>query len=680
MEHFDLYTSGICQARFDREAGWLCSLLERETAAFSPAAPLTAEQDALLEELAHFSPLRALEQLDSYTAAFAGLPASAEAAGGRYTQGETGHYQQQDKKFPLNVWVKDGQVAAFLCPSLASVSILVRRGYETQTPLALWQAENARPLYGVRTLPAQWAVMRDGVKLCADVYLPAGQEGPFPCVLVRTPYDRGRGAAQYQRFVRRGYAVAVQDVRGRGDSEGEWIPHRNEIEDGADTLAWAAAQPWCDGRIGTFGGSYLGYVQWCAAAAGSPHLKAMISLVTAGSSFVDLPRRGGAWCSGSMAWNFSVSERHFAPEKMQRDDWDQVLDIRPLHDLDRQALGRPIPFWQEMLRHPDEDMFWQAGDWKRRFLGPPVPVLIQSGWFDDNGMGTTEALDLSAGWPHRKVVLGPWQHSGNSTYHLHAMDFPEQALRYDVDLLHLRWLDRFVRGMENDCEAGPAVEYYDTGANRWLTDGQWPPADSHPRFLAIAAGGTLTTSVSPTAGADHYCYDPENPAVQLIDVSENELAVPADYAAEEQRPDVLVYSTPELKQPVTLAGDALVRLYIEADVPDTDFIVRICDAAPDGSSIRLADGVLRARYREGFDCGRWMDGRPVRLDIRTSKLCHTFAAGHRIRLTVTSSAKNLLFPHPNTRAAEMDTRCRPAHITLRYGGVHPGGVWLPVLN
>src|SRR5699024_5806165 len=138
------------------------------------------------------------------------------------------------------------------------------------------------------------------------------------------------------------------------------------------------------------------------------------------------------------------------PEKMQRDDWDQVLDIRPLHDLDRQALGRPIPFWQEMLRHPDEDMFWQAGDWKRRFLGPPVPVLIQSGWFDDNGMGTTEALDLSAGWPHRKVVLGPWQHSGNSTYHLHAMDFPEQALRYDVDLLHLRWLDRFVRGMEND--------------------------------------------------------------------------------------------------------------------------------------------------------------------------------------------------------------------------------------
>ena len=680
MDHFDLYISGICQARFDRETGWLCSLLERESSSFSAAVPLSPQQDAMLEELAHFSPLHALEQLDSYTAAFASLPASAEAAGAWYIQEESGHYQQQNKKFPLNVWMKNGQVLAFLCPSLASVAILVRRGQEAHTPLALWQAENTRPLYGVRTLPKQWAAMRDGVKLCADIYLPAGQEGPFPCVLVRTPYDRARGAAQYQRFVRRGYAVAVQDVRGRGDSEGEWIPHLNEIEDGADTLSWAAAQPWCNGQIGTFGGSYLGYVQWCAAAAGSPHLKAMISLVTAGSSFVDLPRRGGAWCSGSMAWNFSVSEQHFAPEKMQRDDWDQVLDIRPLHNLDSQALGKPIRFWQEMLRHPDEDMFWQAGDWKRRFSGPPVPVLIQSGWFDDNGMGTTEALDLSAEWPHRKVVLGPWQHSGNSTYHLHAMDFPEQALRYDVDLLHLRWLDRFVRGINNPIEDGPAVEYYDTGVNQWLADTQWPPANSHPRFLAIAADGTLASTVSPAAGADTYCYNPQNPAIQLIDVSENELAVPADYACEEQRPDILVYSTPELKQPVTLAGDALVRLYIEADVPDTDFIVRICDAAPNGSSIRLADGVLRARYREGFDQGRWMDGRPVRLDIRTSKLCHTFAAGHRIRLTITSSAKNLLFPHPNTQAAEMDTRGQPANITLRYGGVHPGGVWLPVLD
>ena len=133
-----------------------------------------------------------------------------------------------------------------------------------------------------------------------------------------------------------------------------------------------------------------------------------------------------------------MTKRRFAPERMDRADWDEILDIRPLEDIGQKALGEDVPFIRKMLAHPCEDSFWLRGNWAKRSTGKTVPVLIQSGWFDDNGMGTTEALDLTAGYPPgtRKVVLGPWQHSGNSRYDLHALSFPAGALRFDLDLLY----------------------------------------------------------------------------------------------------------------------------------------------------------------------------------------------------------------------------------------------------
>ena len=677
MEEFRLYVSGILLGKFWQEDGRLLhSPLGLEKPEYAPAAPLNEASDSAYRVHARFSPLAVLSRLEKTAAALADSPAEIEIAGARYTQGSPGHYQQRGAHWPVDIWLEEGKIIAFLCPSRDSMAILVRAGYESATPLARWGGLLSAPLQGVKGPFACRVPMRDGTKLAGLCWLPDAP-GPFPTILVRTPYNKEKGAESYWRFVRRGYAVLVQDVRGKGESEGEWLPHYYEVEDGSDTLDWIAAQPWSNGRVGSYGGSYLGYVQWCTAASGNPHLKAMVSMVTAGSSFVDIVRRGGAWCSGSMAWNFSVSGKDYDPSLMERDDWAEVLDVRPLDQLDTKALGHPIPFWHKMLDHPDEDEFWKMGDWKSRYAGPPVPVLIQSGWFDDNGMGTTEALDLTAGWPCRRVILGPWHHAGNSTYDLHALSFGENAIRWDLDLLYLNWLDHYLAQTAPLLD-GPAVEYYSTGAGRWKQAASWPPAGCRPRQLYLD-GDRLTGQLPEKAGRREYRYDPSQPASQLIDMEENELAVPGDYSRQELRGDYLVFSTPALTAPLTITGDCTVTLWVESTAPDTDFVVRICDAGPEGSSIRLADGVLRARYREGFDHPVWLQpGQPARLTIRTSKLSHTFLPGHRLRLTVTSSAKNLIFPHPNTRAAEQGEGWQTACNTVHTGGAFASCLLLPV--
>ena len=478
-EPFTLYSSGIALARFAAEhADITHSGRDISGLDFPDPRPMTAQNDTDYAAV-KLQPYRLLTLRTEFEAAAASAPAEFSVDGLRYTRAERNgllYYIQRGVKFPCDALFRDGRLIAWLCPCREQANLLVRDGFEEYTPLALWKDYAARPLYGVSMLGTFHMPMRDGVELAADVYLPEGAPLPVPALLVRTPYDKDDGAQTYFRYVRRGYAVVVQDVRGRNESGGEWLPHYYEVEDGDDTLTWVGTQEWCDGSVGMLGGSYLGYTQWCAAALGNPHLKAMISVVTAGTAFADGPLHGGCFSSGGFAWNFAMTKRRFAPERMDRADWDEILDIRPLEDIGQKALGEDVPFIRKMLAHPCEDSFWLRGNWAKRSTGKTVPVLIQSGWFDDNGMGTTEALDLTAGYPPgtRKVVLGPWQHSGNSRYDLHALSFPAGALRFDLDLLYQKWFDHFLRGEENGVEQSAPVEYYTMGENRWKTASRWP--------------------------------------------------------------------------------------------------------------------------------------------------------------------------------------------------------------
>ena len=301
MRNFDLYVSGILYGRLRLGDGTpQIRKLDVHTGALLDWQDLT-EQDRDFYRFFVKMDFAALGQnLSQYET---GLHGTGEVSlcGERYTSEDGCSYLQRDVKFPNNKQMKEGRLIAVTCPAREMVTVLVEPGAEEETILRLWRStwpeEQLFPVEHAQTFPVP---MRDGVHLSTNVYLPKNCSTPMPAVLVRTPYGKEDGCEIYYRYVQRGYAVVVQDVRGRNASEGEWLPNYHEVEDGDDTLNWIAAQPWCSGRIGMVGGSYLGYVQWAAAASGNPHLKALISVVCAGSAFWICP--AGVGLSPRACW------------------------------------------------------------------------------------------------------------------------------------------------------------------------------------------------------------------------------------------------------------------------------------------------------------------------------------------------------------------------------------------
>lgn len=689
MDKWGLYSLGIRFASLYLENGdVMIEQLDSVRAVLGDARPMTGEDREYYQEIMHADLADLMRNLDVYDRAFSsGEEEIILPTGERYARSDENNYVQREIRFPKNVLYCGGKVRGFTCPSRERVYVFVEDGYENQTVLKQWNLyypdTNIMPIKKAEDV---FVRTRDGESLSTLVILPAKAEGLLPAILVRTPYGKEREIPFYERYVHRGYVVVLQDVRGRNESSGEWIPNYYEVEDGDDTLNWIASQPWSDGKVGMIGGSYLGYVQWAAAASKNPHLCAMVSVVCAGSAFGDLPRRGGTFASGIMAWAFSVSKKKFDPMLMIREDWDEILGIRPLEDIPKQALGYEIPFMKEWLKHMEYDEFWEKGDWVKRSQGKKIPALIMSGWFDDNGMGTTEALDLTADYPTdmRKVILGPWQHGGNSQYDIHGFPLGNNALMMDIDLTFLRWFGHHLKGEENGVEQIPPVQYYTLHENKWKTAVQWPVPDSEELSCYLTSKGHSNTSggdgrlvFEPVCadGMDHFVYDPKNPALCVIDMSENEVGVPENYTEQDCRPDILCYDTEPLKENLTLTGDFLVELFISSDALDTDFVVRINDVDEYGTSIKLADGVLSARFRNGFTHSEFMElGQIYKLVIRTTKLSNTFLRGHRLRLTVTSSAENWIFTNSNTKDGFLGTETKPACNVIHHGGKYPSRV------
>ncbi len=664
---WNFYLSGILYGRFYEEEQEV-SISRRDVMSgrWLPREPLGEEADEYFARLCK----RSLREFFCHKKEYEkmierGAEHEVTASGEEFTRRRMEAYIQRNCKAAKDLFYEDGKIYALLMSARDYTAVLVREGCEEKTVLSKWKEGYPEETANVSFMGTFFVDTRDGEKLATDVYLPekegedAGKK--LPTVLVRTPYGKKKGVEIYYRFVQRGYALVVQDTRGREESTGKWQPNYYEVEDGDDTLNWIAEQAWSDGQVAMTGGSYLGYVQWAAAASGNPHLKAMLSNVCAGSAFVDLPRRGGCFTSGMLAWAFAMSEKKFDPDRMVREDWNTVLDIRPLEEIPRKALGREIPFLTEWLKHKDMDEMWRCTNWKERYAGGPVPALILSGWFDDNGMGTTEALDLVRDWPEGtwKTILGPWKHGGNAEYDLHGIYMGEDALRYDVDLQSMMWLDHFLKGADNGIEKTPKVEYYTLGENKWKTADSWPPENG--KVMRIDLKGER----------DSYIYDPDNPAVHIIDMSENEIEVPEDYTQEEKREDFLLFSSEPFKEPVTVTGDVVAHLFVSCDCPDTDLVLRMTDVDENGKSVKLADGVMDIKYRNGFEAPQYMEpGKVYEVTIRTTKISNRFLPGHRMRFTVTSSAKNFIFPNSNTKDGFNSKRKQKATVTIHQDGAY----------
>lgn len=698
MAQWNFYFSGILYGKiYEEENGLFLEKLNAETGKFEIRSGYGSADDQFFEELCGRKLSAFFANRKEYEESAAKLPEHFTTKDGEmFSRRNQNEYFQRRKKYPKDLFFREGMLYAAVMSGRDSCAVLVKKGYEEDTPLVEWKdeypltdSEEFQPgiVSPVKFYGSAFVPTRDGERLATDVYLPGNIEERVPVVLVRTPYGRKRGVSVYYRFVQRGYGVVIQDTRGREDSSGEWLPEYYEVEDGDDTLNWIADQPWSDGQVAMTGGSYLGYVQWAAAASGNPHLKAMLSSVCAGSAFVDIPRRGGCFTSGMLAWAFAMSERRMRSDLMVREDWEEILDIRPLASVPQKALGHPVGFLSRWLEHRDMDEFWKRSNWRERYRGKPVPALIMSGWFDDNGMGTTEALRLVKDWPAGswKAVLGPWKHSGNADYDLHNIYMGDCALRYDMDLLCMKWLEHFLKGVPNGIEKTPAVEYYTLGENQWKTAEEWPPKHTEKIVFYLdgmrenaavgtktaCGAGSLTPAHPASEGSDCYLYDPENPSIHIVDMSENELEVPENYTEEEKRSDLLSYSTPVFEAPFTVTGEIEATLFVSCDCPDTDLVVRITDVDEKGNSIKLADSVLSAKYRNGFECPEYMEaGQVYEISLCTTKISNTFQKGHRMRLTVTSSAKNFIFPNSNTELGFDSETKQKANVVIHRGGAY----------
>ncbi len=612
---------------------------------------------------------------------------------GKITEGWI--WASRKAKFPVDLVTVAEKIIALIIPGRNQGFVVVKPGYEKLTPLKEWQEDYISPAeFGVDFKGTSLVAMRDGVKLATDVYLPAkvAENAKIPAILIRTPYGKGGGVETWIGFVKRGYALVIQDVRGREDSEGAWIPFVNEIDDGGDTVEWVARQKWCDGQVGMIGGSYLGYVQWAAAASGTPHLKALVSLVTAGSPFVDMPRRGGTYQSGVLSWAAMVAEKRTNFQALERDDWEEILAHRPLKDIPRKAFGKDLYFWDQWMQHPHNDEFWQRADYTLQGEKIDIPSLLVSGWYDDNGMGTTQAWEMNQNnkRKNQRLILGPWLHKSNSTRVINEVEFGNNALRYDLDLLYLQWFDRFLKGIVNGVEQGNIVEYYVVGENQWRTDQEWPPhnvvlkrlyLDSHGDARTSQGKGTLTREIPQNKEEDPFIYDPTNPCPYLIDVSENECSVPDNYNKVEERDDVLVYTTPPLDQEVVIAGDVYAEFYASTSAPDTDWVVRLTDVDEKGNSIRLSDGIIRAKYRNSYQEENLLEPHSIaKYRIRMTRIANMFKKGHRIRVEITSSADKQSFPNSNTGNDPWeDVEVIIAIQKVHHGGKYQSFIELPII-
>jgi len=561
--------------------------------------------------------------------------------------------------------------------------------------------------------------MRDGVVLFSDVYRPAGP-GPYPTLLTRTPYDKQNTAATAPFILRaagRGYSVVVQDVRGRFESEGAFLPFVNERQDGYDTLEWLVAQPWCDGEIGMFGGSYVGMTQWQAAIGGHPALKAIVPNVTAADYHAGWAYQGGAFQLGfNLSWTLSVLAINTVLRRRKENPAADTIFQRLLDGADNlteefahlplgghEILAEFAPYYDDWVGHPTYDDFWATLDVSTRHDALNVAALNIGGWYDIFQKGTIDnftgmrAHAPAAVRDRQALVLGPWNHGGMVRGNpIGAYDFGMRSTGAvtDMDGVHLRWYDRWLRGIENGMETEPPVRLFVMGMNQWRSEHEWPLArtdwqewflHSGGRANSLGGDGALSRESPASEPPDSYVYNPRNP-VPTMGGGLCCNAVVSQGGAYDQRPveareDVLVYTTPPLEQPVEVTGPVKLILCTSSSAPDTDWTAKLVDVSPCGYARNLTDGILRARFRTSMREGTPITpGDVIEYEIDLWSTSNTFLPGHSVRLEVSSSNFPRFDRNPNTgelpgRSTEMISALQ----SVFHSSEHPSRLILPVI-
>ncbi|MCA9964555.1 MAG: CocE/NonD family hydrolase [Anaerolineales bacterium] len=512
--------------------------------------------------------------------------------------------------------------------------------------------------------------MRDGVGLATDVYRREGAK-PTAVLLARTPYNKegivgGSVTFDILRAVQAGYVVVVQDVRGRYASEGVFNPHIQETADGVDMLAWTAVQPWSNGKVGMFGGSYLGGTQLLPARENPPALQAIAPAIAFSDGYEGCSYQGGAKVLHDLRWVVANIVPAEIERRVARGETPINSDI-PL-DVDGAFNERPLathpliqayaPFYREWLTHRSDDAYWQQSSITANYEQMAVPALHMSGWYDifpwstfQNYMGLRDRGGSDKARQNQRVIIGPWTHMNFSG------SFPERefgwagsAAAIDLPGIHLRWFDRWLKGEDNGIDKEPPVMIFVMGIDEWRSEADWPLPDTQYRPYYLHSGGrantlhgdgTLSTELPSDEPADVYLYNPLRPVPTVggqVILPGGNATGPRDQREVELRDDVLVYSTAVLQHPLEVTGPIELRLFVSSSARDTDFTGKLVDVYPNGRSLILTEGILRARYRHSFTEPELLEpGEIYELRLNLWVTANVFLPGHRLRLEVSSS-------------------------------------------
>lgn len=552
-------------------------------------------------------------------------------------------------------------------------------------------------------------VTRDGVTLYADVYRP-DSPGRFPALVMRTPYSKEGSIAYPNYFVPSGYIVVVQDVRGRFTSQGEYYPHIHEAQDGYETVEWAATLPWCDGNVGTIGQSYMGATQYMLACSPPPHLRCMVPI----SASSDLRQSWVYHTGGTLELGWIVS---YAIFKGRNTAQRKGIDATPLEDYLAPAanFAQPLtpeaysllplcqwadilrdvaPYFADYLAHPDDGPYWWWTNLRLRHSQVRVPMFHISSWYDIFLEGAlSNFCGLASNGIPQKLLVGPWGHLLPYTVPTSGgtgdADFGPEAPVETLPMMR-RWLDYWLKGIDNGIADEPPVRFFVMGENRWREDSQWPPPGvRYTRYFLhsggsanrLAGDGTLDAQPPSDEPPDAYTYDPNDPVPTR---GGNTLILPIgvfDQRPVEERPDVLVYTSPVVEQDMEVTGPITVTLYAASSATDTDFTAKLVDVEPDGYARNIQDGIIRARYRDSQQHPSLITpGEIYCYTIDLWATSHVFKAGHRIRLEISSSNFPRFDRNLNSGAPLFqEARLLAARQTIFHDAQRPSHITLPVL-
>jgi len=561
---------------------------------------------------------------------------------------------------------------------------------------------SSQTLYRVTIQPGVSVKMRDGVSLVADIYRPVSDE-KFPVLLTRTPYNRTGDPRMANELASHGYIVVLQDTRGRFASGGEFYPFRNESADGFDTVEWAAKLDQSNGKVGMFGGSYVGATQMLAAMAAPPHLVSILPYVTASEYYDGWTYQNGAlmqWFSSSWTSGLAIDTlRRYADRAQAPKEWVNTLPLQDYPLLKTPQTSELAPYFRDWLSHERDDAYWAQWRVSDHYSQMTVMGLHAGGWHDlflkgsiKNYTGLRQQAATAEARAGQRLIVGPWAHAPTSPAgKIGDVVFGKDAV-LDNTSFTLKWFDYTLKGVKNEFSSGAPVRLFIMGNNVWRDEQEFPLARTrYTRYYlhstkganSIAGDGSLSVTAPGVEKKDEFDYDPQNPVPTIggrLCCGGALPPGPADQRANETRSDVLVFSTPPLTEDIEVTGYISAELYASTSAVDTDFTALLVDVDESGYARFLTDGIVRARYRESTkEASAITPGKVYKYTIDLWATANVFKVGHRIRLYISSSNFPRFNRNMNTGEDITGARSLKAHQTIYHDREHSSVLILPVI-